>query len=534
MTGFRARLIASYVLSMVFVVVVAMVGLHGTRSVLGAAEADAAAEAAGTTRALVLLVAVGGLIAVVLARWLVRQASQPLRQLEGLCRAASAGDLSQRGTWAARDEFGDLVRSYNAMAESLSDALAVVATDARGLAAAAEELTVSSGEISASAVDSAERAGSVAAAAEQVSTNVHTAASATEQMSVSIGEIAQSTAAAAGIASSAVEAFGIANTTVGQLGASSVEISHVVKVITAIAEQTNLLALNATIEAARAGDAGKGFAVVAGEVKELARETAVATQDISRRVGTLQTDARAAVAAIGEISTIIERINQTQATIAAAVEEQTATTNEMSRSVAEAAAGTEGIAADIGGVEAAASATKGEVEATVASAEELTRLSVELSQTVERFVLPTGVRVIDDTDLSVREQITAAIGAHATWKRRLAAAVSSGVHAEDAAAVAEDDRCDFGAWLRNTSLTGVDRAYLESTRGVHATFHREAASVLRLVSSKDLAAARVSIEQGGAYAAASRQLTKAMIAWRAVVGVAASPLGPVPPAPPPA
>jgi methyl-accepting chemotaxis protein len=172
---------------------------------------------------------------------------------------------------------------------------------------------------------------------------------------------------------------------VAKLGDSSAEIGNVVKVITSIAEQTNLLALNATIEAARAGEAGKGFAVVANEVKELAQETAKATEDIARRVQAIQGDTTAAVAAIEEISSIVAQISDRQTTIASAVEEQTATTQEMSRSVTEAADGTGQIATNISGVSGAAEATTQALGQTRTAVDELSRMAADLRTTVGRF-----------------------------------------------------------------------------------------------------------------------------------------------------
>jgi methyl-accepting chemotaxis protein len=210
-------------------------------------------------------------------------------------------------------------------------------------------------------------------------------AAAAEQLNASIKEIAKNAAEAALVAEHAVQSIEITNVTVSKLGDSSAEIGNVVKVITSIAQQTNLLALNATIEAARAGEAGKGFAVVANEVKELAKETAKATEDISLKIETIQGDTKAAVSAISEISGIIKQINEFQASIASAVEEQSATTNEIGRNVTEAAKGSTDIAENITGVaQTARNTASGASDSQKASAE-LSNLAVGLQKLVAQF-----------------------------------------------------------------------------------------------------------------------------------------------------
>ncbi len=263
---------------------------------------------------------------------------------------------------------------------SLKKTLAAVTQNAQSLGSASEELAANSQQMVSNAEETATQAGVVSAAAEQVSKNVQTVATGTEEMSASIKEIAKNANDAAKVAATAVKAAETTNTTISKLGESSAEIGKVIKVITSIAQQTNLLALNATIEAARAGEAGKGFAVVANEVKELAKETAKATEDISQKIEAIQADTKSAVTAITEISAVINKINDYQNTIASAVEEQTATTNEITRNVAEAAKGSKEIAQNITGVATAAKSTTAGANDTQKASAELSKMAAALQE----------------------------------------------------------------------------------------------------------------------------------------------------------
>ena len=253
------------------------------------------------------------------------------------------------------------------------------------LASASEELTSVSQQMSAAAEETTAQANLVSAAAEQVSANTKTVSSSVENLVASIYEIARSAQDAAGVARQSVDMARATSHTMNRLGSSSGEIGQVVKVITSIAEQTTLLALNATIEAARAGEAGKGFAVVANEVKDLARETAKATEDIGSKIEAMQADTSRAVTAIAEIVAVIEKIDGLQTKIAAAVEEQSVTTSEISRNIGEATAGSTEIAQNIGQVAQAAQNTAEGATNAQLSSQELARMAQNLQRLVEEY-----------------------------------------------------------------------------------------------------------------------------------------------------
>ena len=362
----------------------------------GAAEAArTATETYSSSRYWVIVILAGAVvIGSIVATAMARSMSAAATKMAAMIHEIAGNNLTVADMdITSRDELGQAGLGLNRMKNNLHQLIQAIAGTALQVASASEELSTTSQQISANSEETSAQAQVVSDATEQVSQNLQTVASGAEEMGASIREIAKNATEAARVATSAVKVAETTTATVSKLGESSTEIGQVIKVITSIAQQTNLLALNATIEAARAGDAGKGFAVVANEVKELAKETAKATEDISRKIVAIQTDTNAAVKAIASISGVINQINDISSTIATAVEQQNATTNEMSRNVSEAAQGSAEITSNIAGVAQAAESTSRGAGDTQKAAQQLVETSAELRRLVEQFKINAGAHV---------------------------------------------------------------------------------------------------------------------------------------------
>ncbi len=303
-----------------------------------------------------------------------------------LATASAKGKFDMRADASKHNgDFRRIIEGVNQTLDAIVAPLRTTSENASSLASSSEELTAVSQQMAGNAEETAAQANVVSAASEQVSRNVASVATAAEEMQASIREISKNANDSARVAKNAVGVAQLTNETMKKLGESSLEIGNVIKVITSIAQQTNLLALNATIEAARAGEAGKGFAVVANEVKELAKQTAKATEEISQKIEGMQGVTKGAVTAIEEIGAIIDQINDISNSIASAVEEQTVTTNEIGRSVTEAAQGVNDIARNIGGVATAARNTTHGANDTRSASLELSEMAARLQASVSKF-----------------------------------------------------------------------------------------------------------------------------------------------------
>jgi methyl-accepting chemotaxis protein len=330
-------------------------------------------------------IAIGVLAALAIGLFISRMIARSLMRVSEVLKAVAGGDLTQRVPDQSARELQAMAESVNTATGSLRETVTALANSSEVLSGTSNRLSTSSDELNVGTENVSAQAERATSTASSVSENISTIAAAAEEMSISIREIASTSLEGTRMAGRAADVAESTSRTMDRLGETSQQITQIVQIITSIAKQTNLLALNATIEASRAGEAGLGFAVVAGEVKDLAQETAQATEQISKQVTSIRVECEAAVSAITSITSIIGQVNDFQATISAAVEEQSATSLEMSRNVSEAATGSTEIAHDIEAMTVAARRSAESSSHNRHSAAELASLAGDLQQMVSRF-----------------------------------------------------------------------------------------------------------------------------------------------------
>ena len=389
-------------------------GVEGrAKRLIKQAQEHAKSSTSKASSTLLIASVLGVVLGLIFSFFMTRAIAGPIKKAVGFVEKLSHGDFTQDIELDQNDEIGSMVKALNEMKRSLKAMIENIGSQVESLTSSSSELSTISNQMSQGAEQTSGKSNAVAtaaeemssnmntvaAASEQASTNVNMVAAATEQMTATVNEIAQNSEKARSITNQAVEQAQSASVWVNELGKAADEISKVTEVITEISEQTNLLALNATIEAARAGEAGKGFAVVANEIKDLASQTAQATQEIKAKIDSIQGSTSSTVTEIEDILKVINQMNDIVSTIATAVEEQSATTSEIAGNVSQASTGivevnqnvtqsstvTAEIARDIEGVNQAAQEMATGSNQVNLSAIELSNMAEQLNGMVTQF-----------------------------------------------------------------------------------------------------------------------------------------------------
>ncbi|MGB6945331.1 MAG: methyl-accepting chemotaxis protein [Bryobacteraceae bacterium] len=498
---------------------------------------------ASVFRTRVLLLAFGGVwlaiscaLGVVIAGSISKPLEAAVKHLEEVAAGDMLNDMSAEYL-EREDEIGLLSQSMRTMSGSLRNMIGKVNEGIGVLSSSSGQLSANSSKMSDGSREASGKAHAVAAAAEQMTanvvsvaagmeqttTNLTSVASATEQMTATIGEIAGNSEKARRITEQATQQAATISEQMIQLGAAAQLIGKVTETITEISSQTNLLALNATIEAARAGSAGKGFAVVANEIKELAKQTAAATEDIKGKIAGVQSSTASGISEIDKVTVIIHEVSDIVSSIAAAIEEQSTVTKDIARNIAEASTGvgdankrvaetsqaTAEIAREIAGVDQAAAHMAEGSEQVRSSATELSRVAEQLQTAVSKF----RVARVDHNILR------SAINAHAAWTSRLRAAIGSRHLDIPVATVKVDNQCQFGKWLYGEQLSGEEKqtGHYRTVKQLHAEFHEAASAVAQFAISGQKEAAENAMNPGSEYARVSSALTGALNNWSAAV-----------------
>jgi methyl-accepting chemotaxis protein len=482
-----------------------------------------------------------------------RSISKPLAAAVAHIAAVAEGDVSGEMDEEHReraDEFGEMARAVRTMSTNLREAMKEITRGTHVLAASSAELSASSGQMSDGSREASEKAHSVAAAAEQMSANTVSVAAAmeqtsaklvlvtasTEQMTSTIGEIAGNSEKARGITGEATRQATRITEQINQLGQAAREIGKVTETITEISSQTNLLALNATIEAARAGAAGKGFAVVANEIKELAQQTAAATEDIKARIAGVQKSTTSGITEIERISQVIHEVNGIVASIATAIDEQAAVTRDIAQNISQAADGvtdanlrvaqasqaSQEIARDIASVDLAAGGIADGSERVRTSSAALSGVAEQLQATVARFRISASDAGVPKVaggrgSASTSSAIQDAIGAHTAWKSRLSSAMVNGRLDIPVATIKADNQCKFGKWLYGPEFPAADKQTerFRVLKQLHSRFHEETAKVAELAITGQRDAAEKAMGPYSEFSHVSAALVKVLMDWGA-------------------